>query len=171
MYTTSNNKCKLLSTITLFFLILEHLLFAFIFSSTRYFLINAWCSKSIRPIITSLCVPCTAMWKHLISSLWMNMIDFIFRLFHIRIRLILFILIPLRLPYTCSANYAHLSIDCENTSGECTYFFANFAHNFDDCANIPYNWMNIAIDSANTLDISYVDFYMPNFVLLQLLLF
>jgi hypothetical protein len=143
----------------------------FIFLLVYHLLINAWSSKSIWPIITSLCVPCTAMWKHLVSSLWMNMVDFIFRLLHICIRLILSVLTPLRLPYTCFANDAHLSIDCENTSGECTCFFANFAHNFDDCANIPYNWMNIAIDWANTLDISYVDFYMPNFVLLQLLLF
>jgi len=62
------------------------------------------------------------------------MVDFIFRLLHIRIRVILSVLTPLRF-----ANYAHLSIDCENTSGERTYFFANFAHNFDDCANILYN--------------------------------
>jgi len=122
MRTTSNNKCKLLSTITLFFSSLNILTIAFIFSSTRYFLINAWFSKSIRPIITSLCVPCTAMWKHLVSSLWMNMVDFIFRLLHIRIHFILSVLTPLGFPYTCFANYAHLSIDCENTYGECTCF-------------------------------------------------
>jgi hypothetical protein len=99
----------------------------------------------------------------------MNVVDFIFRLLHIRTRPILSVLTPLCLPYTCFTNYAHLSIDYESTFGECTYFFANFAHNFDDCANIPYNLMNIVIDLVHTLDKSYVDFYMPNFVLLQLL--
>jgi len=56
MCTTSNNKHKLLSIITLFIFILEHLAHHIHFSFARHLLINAWSSKLIHPIITSLCV-------------------------------------------------------------------------------------------------------------------
>ncbi len=47
-----------------FFLSLNILPIIFIFSSTHCFLINTLSSKLIQPITTSLCVPCTIMWKH-----------------------------------------------------------------------------------------------------------
>ncbi len=50
----------------------------FIFLHACHLLINAWSSKLIWPINTSLCVLCTTMWKHFTSSLWMNVAYFIF---------------------------------------------------------------------------------------------
>jgi hypothetical protein len=134
------------------------------FSFAHHLLINAWSLKLIRPITTSLCVFCTAMWKHLTSSLWMNIIDFIFWILHIHNRLTLSVLIPLRLPYTPSINY-------ENTSNDCTKFLVDHAHNSNDCASTPDDQMNIVANSSNMPDISSVDFYIPNLVLLQLLFF
>jgi len=79
-----------------FFLSLNISLVTFIFSSTHHFLINAWFLKLIWPITTSLCVLFIATWKHLTSSLWMNVADFIFQLLHIHNLPTLFVLIPFR---------------------------------------------------------------------------
>jgi hypothetical protein len=79
----------------------------------------------------------------------MNVADFIFRLLQINNLPTLSILTPLRLPYTPYADYAHLSHDYENIIGDCTDSYA---------------------DSANMLDISSLDLYIPNPTLLQLLL-
>jgi hypothetical protein len=75
-------------------------------------------------------------------------------------------LTPLCSPHTPFANYAHFSIDYENTSGDCIDFSANYAHNFDDIVNTPNDQLNIVADSADTLDISFVDFCIPNPALL-----
>jgi hypothetical protein len=45
------------------------------------------------------------------------------------------------------------------------------AQNFDDCANTPNDLMNVVVDLVDMPNISYVDFYIPNPTLLQLLLF
>jgi hypothetical protein len=131
MCTTSNNKHKMFSTITPFFPSLNIPPVTFIFSYGHHLLVNAWSLKLIWPITTSLCVPCMAMWKHLTSSLWMNVVDFIFWILHIRNLPTLFVLIPLCLPCTPSTENAHLSTDYENTYGDCTNFSVDYAHNFD----------------------------------------
>jgi hypothetical protein len=142
-----------------FFSSLNISLIAFIFSSTHHLLINAWSLKLIRPITTSLCVPCITTWKHLASSLWMNVVDFIFRWLHIYNLLTLSVLTPLHLPCTPFA-------DCENTSFECTDFFVYYAHNSNDCANTPNDWPNIATNSTDTPNITSLDPYIPNLALL-----
>jgi len=78
----------------------------------------------------------------------------------------LFILTPLCSPYTPFIDYAHLSSDYENTSGDYIEFSANYAHNFDDCVNTPNDRANIVVDSTDMLDISFVDFSIPNLTLL-----
>jgi hypothetical protein len=90
----------------------------------------------------------------------MNVVDFIFRLLHIRKRSTLFILTPLRSPCTPFANYAHLSTDYGNTFSDCTNFSI-------DCVNTPNDRKNIVVDSTDTLDISFVYFCIPNLALLQ----
>jgi len=67
----------------------------------------------------------------------MNVIDFIFQLFHIRNRPTLFVLAPLHSPYTPSINCAHLSTNFENTSSHYTNFFANYTHNSNGCVDTP----------------------------------
>jgi hypothetical protein len=74
------------------------------------------------------------------------------------------------LPCTPSINYAHLFANYKNTSNDYTNFSGDYAHNSDDCVNIPNDQANIDVDSADTPDISFVDFCIPNFALLQLLL-
>jgi hypothetical protein len=96
---------------------------------------NAWSSKLIWSITTSLCVPCISTWKQLVSSLWMNVAKFMFQLLHICNLLTISILTPLHSPCMLSTNYAHLFVDYENTSGYYTDFFINYAHNFNDYAN------------------------------------
>ncbi len=159
---TSNNKCKLFLRNTPFFSSLNIPLVTFIFSSACRLLINTWSLKLIWPIITNLCVPCTAMCKHLASSLWMNFVDFIFRLFHIRNFPTLSILIPFRSPYTPSAKCAHLSTNYENTYGDCTNFSIDYAHNSNDCVNTLDDRVNTVVDSADMLDISSLNFCIPN---------
>jgi hypothetical protein len=44
-------------------------------------------------------------------------------------------LIPFRLPCSPYTDYVHLFIDCENTSVDYIDFFANYAHNYEDCMN------------------------------------
>jgi hypothetical protein len=116
----------------------------------------------------------TATWKPLTSSLWMNIIDFIFWLLHIRNCLTLSVLstlIPLHSPCTTSIGYAHLSPNCENTYGDCIDFSDDYAHNSDDCVNTLNDQMNTTTNLVDTLDISSIDFCIPNSTLLQLLLF
>jgi hypothetical protein len=119
----ATNKPKLLSTITLFFFFFEHLTCHIHFSFARHLLINAWSSKLIWPITTSLCVPYTPTWKHLTSALWTNVVNFIFWLLHIRNHRTLSVITPFRLPCTPLINCAHLFVDCENTFDDCTNFF------------------------------------------------
>jgi hypothetical protein len=154
-----------------FFSSLNILLVTFIFSSAYHLLINTWSLKLIWPITTSLCVPCTTTWKHLASSLWMNVANFIFRLLHIHNCPTLSVLIPLHLPCTPFVDYAHSFLDCENTFSDCINFSTDCAHNFDDCANTPNDRMNTTTDLADRLDISFVNFCIPNLALLQLLFF
>jgi hypothetical protein len=117
-----------------FFSSLNILPVTFIFSFSRYLLINTWSLRLIRPITTSLCVPSTTAWKYLTSSLWMNVTNFIFQLLHIRNLLTLFILIPLCSPCTPFADCAHLFDDYENISSDYANFSTNYAHNFDGYA-------------------------------------
>jgi hypothetical protein len=141
MRTTSNNRHKLLSMATPFFILEYHARYIF-FLHARHLLIDAWSLKLIRPITTSLCVSCIAMWKHFMSSLWMDVTDFIFRLFHISNLPSLVVLIALRLPCTPFANCAHLSTnyvnsstDYEKTSVDCTNFSIDCGNKFIDCIN------------------------------------
>jgi hypothetical protein len=69
MFTTSNNKHKLLSIVTPFFSSLNTSPITFIFLPSYHLLINVWSLKLIRPITISLCVPYITTWKHLASSL------------------------------------------------------------------------------------------------------
>jgi hypothetical protein len=97
----------------------------------------------------------------------MNVIDFIFQLLHICNHPTLFVLTSLCLPYTPYVNCAHLFTDYENTSGDYTEFSFDYAHNFDDYVNTFNDQANTIVDSIDTLDISSVDFYIPNPILLQ----
>jgi hypothetical protein len=92
----------------------------------------------------------------------MNVAYFIFWLLHICNLLTLSILTPLHLPYTPSIDCAHLSVNSENTIDDCTEFSANYAHNFDDFANILDEWKNIDVDLINLFDISFKNLYIPN---------
>jgi len=74
-------------------------------------------------------------------------------------------------PCTPFADYAHLLINYENTSSDCTNFSIDYAYNSNDCVNIHDDQMNIVVDSTDIPKISFVDFCIPNFALLQLLLF
>jgi hypothetical protein len=141
----------------------------FIFSYAHHFLINAWSLKLIRPITTSLCVFYIAKWKHSASSLWVNVANFIFWLFHICNLFTLTILTPFCLPCTPFVNYTYLSVDCENTFVDYTVFSTNCAHNFKDCQNVLDDQTNITANLAYTHDISSLDQYIPNLALLQLL--
>jgi hypothetical protein len=87
------------------------------------------------PITKSLCVPCTTTWKHLASSVWMNVADFIFQLFHIRSLPTLSVLNPFRLPCTPYADYAHLYIDHGKTSNDYNDFSVDYAHLSTDREN------------------------------------
>jgi hypothetical protein len=78
----------------------------------------------------------------------MNIAEFIFRLLHIYNIPTLFVLTPFHSPFTRFADYAYLSPNYENTTGDCINSFA---------------------DLADTIDIS-IDLYIPNLALLQLLL-
>jgi hypothetical protein len=121
---------------------LNFLLITFIFLLTCHFLINAWSLKLIWPITTSSCVPCIAMWKHFMSSIWMNAANFIFWLLHIRNLCTLVVLTPPYLPCTPFVDYTHLSIDhvnsstnYDNTYVNCIDFSIDCANKYDDCAN------------------------------------
>ncbi len=118
---TSNKKHKLFSIVT-FFLSLNFSPITFIFLLVYHLLINAWSSKSIWPIITSLCVPCTTTWKHFASLLWMNVINFIFQLLHIHNLLTLVVLTPPCSPCTPFVDCAHLSANYDNAYADCIDF-------------------------------------------------
>jgi hypothetical protein len=89
-----------------------------------------------------------------------------FWLLHIQNCLTFSVLIPLRSPCTPFANCAHLSVDCENTSNDYTDYFANYAHNINDYANTLDDQANTIVDLTDTLDISSIDFCIPNPALL-----
>jgi hypothetical protein len=152
------------------FPIVEHFTHYIHFFICCYLLINTWSLKLIRPITTSLCVFCTTMWKHLASSLWVNIANFIFWLFHICNLSTLSVLNPFRSPYTPFVDCAHLSVDYENTSANYTNLSIDYAHNFEDCVNTLDDRTNVVADSADTLDISSLNHYIPNPTLLKLLL-
>jgi hypothetical protein len=87
----------------------------FMFLLAHHLFINAWFSKLIRPITTSLNVSYTTTWKHFMSSLGMNVIHFIFRLLQITNLPLLTVLIPPCLPCTPSTKCAHLFVDYVNS--------------------------------------------------------
>jgi len=101
----------------------------------------------------------------------MNVIDFIFQLFHIHNHPTLSILTPFCSSCTPFVDCAHLSINYGNTSGDYINFSTDCAHNSDDYANTFDDWTNIVVDLANTPNISSIDFCIPNPALLQLLFF
>jgi hypothetical protein len=88
----------------------------------------------------------------LTSSLWMNVVDFIFWLVHICNHPTFSLSTPLCSPYTLFVDRAHLFVDCENTFGDCINFFIDYAHNFDDCVNTFDDLTSIVTDSTNTFD-------------------
>jgi hypothetical protein len=136
---TSNNKCKLLSMVSLFFLSLNIPPMAFIFLHVHCLLINVSSLKLIRPIITRLFVPYKSTWKHFMSSLWMNVIDFISWLLHIINLLSLVVLTPPRLPYIPFANCAHLFTSCVNSFAECDI---SMLHTLLLCSELHFKrWM------------------------------
>ncbi len=114
-HTASDNKWKQLLTVTLFILILSFPPISFIFWPTHHLLTNTSSSKLWRPITTTFCVPCTTTWNHVTSSLWMNALDFIFRLFYIHNPLKLIILTPCHSPCMPSINYVNTSVNYVNT--------------------------------------------------------
>jgi hypothetical protein len=121
MRTTSNNKYKLFSTITSFFFPSFNILtIAFIFLLAYCLLINTWSLKLIWPITTSLCRD-TTTWKDFTSSLWMNIINFIFRLFHI-------INLPSLVISTPPCSPCIPFTDCVNS-------FGDYDHTFVDCTD------------------------------------
>jgi hypothetical protein len=101
----------------------------------------------------------------------MNVANFIFQLLHICNRPTLNVPTPLHSPCTPSIDYAHLSTNYENTFGNYTNFSIDYAHNFDDCANIPDDRENTTTDSVDMLNIPFVDFYISKPTLIQLLFF
>jgi hypothetical protein len=120
----------------IFFLSLNIWPVAFMFLLAHHLLINAWFLKLIRPITTSLGVSYTTTWKHFMSSLWMNVINFIFQLFQIINLPLLTILTPPCLPCTPFTDCAHLFVDYvnsfndyENTLSIVSIFLLNVATN------------------------------------------
>ncbi len=107
-----------------------------------------------------LCVPCTTTWKHVVSSLWMNTSNFIFRSIHIPNLSI--VLSPPRLVYTPSVNYVNTFVDYIK-------FSTNSTNKFNVCANTLDDWANIFISSIDTLDNLYLDLCFLNPSLLKLL--
>jgi len=144
---TSNNKCKLLSMITLYFLSLNIPPITFIFSFPCHHLIKAWSSKINTAHHYKFMCPYITTWKHLTSSLWMNIAEFIFQLLHIYNIRTLSILTPFHSPFTPFADYAYLFPNYKNTTSD---------------------YINSFVDLANIIDIS-IDLYIPNLALLQLL--
>jgi len=107
----------------------------------------------------------------------MNVVNFIFGLFHICNLPTLVVLMPPHLPDTPSANcthlsadYTHLFIDYDNTFVDYIDFSTNYANKSDDCGNTLDDWVNIVVDSTNTHDNSSSKSYIPNPSLLWLLL-
>jgi hypothetical protein len=154
----------------LVFSILELLTHHIHFLHVRRLLINAWSSKSIWPVITSLCVPWITMWKHFISSLQMNVVDFIFQLLHIHNLCTLIVLTPFHSPCTPSTNncahlfidYVNSSIDCINTYVDCINLFAERGNKSDDCANTFVNTLerlslHLCIPNPSFLQLLFID--------------
>jgi hypothetical protein len=100
----------------------------------------------------------------------MNIVNFILQLLHIRNLSTLSVLTAFCLPYTPSANYAHLTIDFKNTSAKLYRFFTKCAHNSKNCLNTLDDQTNIVTDSTSIPNKSSLDHYIPNFTLLQLLI-
>ncbi len=149
---------KLLLGFTLCFLSLNVSSITFIFLHARHLLINTWSLKFIRPITTSLCVYCITTWKHFMSSLWMNTINFIFQVFHIINLHLLVVLAPPCSPCTPFVDYAHSFVDYVNSFTNfdhtfviCTNFFVDCANKFDDCVKTLNDETNIVVDSVDSL--------------------
>jgi hypothetical protein len=168
MPTTSNNKLKFLSIVTLFFS-LNISLVTFIFLHACHLLFNAWSLKLIRPIITSICVSCIITGKHFTSSLWINAIDFIFRLLHIANLRFLIVLFPLCSPCIPLVDCAHLFIECDHTFIDCIEFFIDCVNKSNDYVKTHDDETNIVGDLANNLDRSSSDLCISHPSLLQLL--
>jgi len=107
----------------------------------------------------------------------MNVVDFIFRLFHIVNFPFFVVLIPPSLPCTPSDDYAqsstktiNSSTDCDHTFVKYTNFSTDYANKFDDCVNTLDDQANIVVDSVDTPNKSFSNLCIPNPSLLQLLL-
>jgi hypothetical protein len=141
----------------------------FIFSPTHHILINAWSSKLIWPITTSLYVFCIATWKHFMLSLWMDITNIIFQFFRIFNLLSLAILTPPHSPCTPFVYYVDFSTNCVNsfvdydsTSTNYTDFSTNCGNTYVDCVNMHEDWANSIANSADTPNISSSDLWIPN---------
>jgi len=160
--TNENNFQRLLCV----FSSLSFLPITFIFLLAYHLLINAWSSKLIRPITTIFCVPCTTMWKHFVSSSWMNVLDFIFSLVHILNLPTLTTLIPFHLPYMPFVDCAHLFVDYVNSCfdyGNTSIDYIDFSI---DCVNKSNDYANTSTNSVNTFDRSSSNLYIPIWSLL-----
>jgi hypothetical protein len=136
MCTTFNNKHKLLSAITPFFSTLNISPITFIFLPTYHLLMNAWSSKLIRPITTSLCPLYSHMEALCIINMNENIEYFIFWLLHVRNHPTLVVLTPTHLPCTPSTKCTHLLAYCDNTFVDYNNFFVDYANKYDDCVNM-----------------------------------
>jgi hypothetical protein len=94
----------------------------------------------------------------------MDVIDLIFQLLHIFNLPSLVILTPPHSPYTPSIDYVHFFVnrvnsyvDCDNTSTNYTDFFTDCGNTYVNYSNTPKDWVNIIVDSTETLEISSLD--------------
>jgi hypothetical protein len=127
----------------------------FIFWPTCHLLVNASSLKLWWPITTTFCIPYTATWKHIMSSLWINTLDLIFWMFCIHSPLKLVVLTPCHFPYTPFVDCANTFVDYVNTSIDCTDTLVDYAHTSDDCANT-------SIDVVDTPNTPTSNFCIPN---------
>ncbi len=156
--TTKENNFRQLPCL---FLFLSFPPILFIFLHARHLLINVSSLKLIYPITTTFCVHCTTMWKHFMSSLWMNTSNFIFWLFYIPNLSTLIIWTPFRSPCMAFVDYINSFVDCGNTFANCTKTFVdyankfgNYANTFDDVANTPnittLRWKHTKVEYFST---------------------
>jgi hypothetical protein len=76
------------------------------------------------------------------SSLWMNVVDFIFWLFQITNLPLLIVLTPLHLPYTPSTDCAHL--------------FVGYVNSFVDYENTYVDYINFLLTMETNLTIVWI---------------
>jgi hypothetical protein len=160
--TTSNSKRKQLLMIIPFIFVLgfpaRRIRFFAYLSSFNASSLELW-----RFINTTFCVPCTSMWKHNTSSLWMNTLDLMFWLFYIHNPSKLAILTSHHSRCTFFVDCANKYANCINTSIDCIDTFANYADKSINCAHTYYNCANTSIDSTDAFNALTSNFYILDF--------